>query len=78
MGRAALLTAEYAEPRRRGLYCMFPQLGPGIAFALSAATFLLVFAVVGDPTKSADIQRWGWRIPFLMSAVLVGSGSMSG
>ena len=71
---AALLTAEYAPPKRRGLYGMFPQLGPGVAFALSAATFLAVFKITGDPTKSSDFQTWGWRIPFLASILLVGVG----
>jgi len=71
---AALLTAEYAPPHRRGRYAMFPQLGPGIAFGLSAVTFLLVFEITGNPTKNDAFQAWGWRIPFLASAVLVGVG----
>ncbi len=71
---AALLTAEYAPPNRRGLYGMFPQLGPGIAFGMSAATFLVIFKITGNPTQSSDFQSWGWRIPFLASIVLVGVG----
>jgi MFS family permease len=67
---AALLTAEFAPEHRRGMYSMFPQLGPGIALALSSTTFLLTALTM----SSADFQTWGWRIPFLISAVLVAVG----
>jgi MFS family permease len=67
---AALLTAEYAPKGRRGLYGMFPQLGPTLAFGLSSATFL-VAALTMSP---ASFQSWGWRIPFLVSIVLVAVG----
>jgi metabolite-proton symporter len=69
---ATILAAEYAPPTKRGLYAVFPQLGPALAFALSSATFLAVNAVVGD-TNQAFLD-WGWRIPFLISVVLVGVG----
>jgi metabolite-proton symporter len=69
---ATLLTAEYAPPGKRGLYAMFPQLGPAVAFILSSATFLVTGAVFGD-TNSTFLD-YGWRIPFLFSAVLVGIG----
>ncbi|MGQ0842860.1 MAG: MFS transporter [Sporichthyaceae bacterium] len=71
---AALLTAEFAPPNKRGRYGMFPQLGPAAALALSAATFLVVFALTGNPTTSDAFQSWGWRIPFLASIVLVAVG----
>jgi MFS family permease len=64
---AALLTAEYAPKGKRGLYGMFPQLGPSTAFGLSSATFL-VTALTMSPE---GFQSWGWRIPFLLSSVLV-------
>lgn len=69
---ATLLTAEYAPKGKRGLYAMFPQLGPAFAFFLSSGTFLLFTLVAGD-TKNADsaFMTIGWRIPFLMSALLV-------
>jgi MFS family permease len=67
---AALLTAEYAPAHRRGLYSMFPQLGPGIALALSSLTFL-VTAVTMSPEA---FRVWGWRIPFLVSVLLVAVG----
>jgi MFS family permease len=67
---AALLTAEYAPRGKRGLYGMFPQLGPSFAFGLSSATFLVTAL-----TMSSDgFQSWGWRIPFLVSIVLVAVG----
>jgi MFS family permease len=67
---AALLTAEYDPAHRRGLYSMFPQLGPGIALALSSLTFL-VTAVTMSPEA---FRVWGWRIPFLVSVLLVAVG----
>jgi MFS family permease len=67
---AALLTTEFAPAGKRGLYSMFPQLGPGIALALSSLTFLVTAL-----TMSPDAFRlWGWRLPFLISIVLVGVG----
>lgn len=66
---ATLLAAEYAPANKRGLYGVFPQTGPAIAFALSSATFLTVNLFVGE-TSSAFIE-WGWRVPFLLSALLV-------
>lgn len=69
---ATLLAAEYAPPAKRGLYAVFPQLGPAFALALSSATFLAVDVVVGDTHQT--FLDWGWRIPFLLSAVLIGVG----
>jgi metabolite-proton symporter len=69
---ATLLAAEYAPPGKRGLYAIFPQLGPALAFALSSATFLAVNVALGE-TNPAFLD-WGWRIPFLLSIVLVGVG----
>lgn len=66
---ATLLTAEYAPPERRGLYAMFPQLGPAIAFALSSGTFLFTGLALGDTNEA--FLTYGWRIPFLFSIVLV-------
>jgi MFS family permease len=66
---AALLAAEYAPPGRRGLYAVFPQLGPALGFALSSATFLVVDLAVGS--DSPAFLDFGWRIPFVASAALV-------
>lgn len=69
---ATLLAAEYAPADKRGLYGVFPQTGPALAFALSSATFLGVNLFVGE--ASPAFLEWGWRVPFLLSALLVGVG----
>ena len=69
---ATLLTAEYAPKEKRGLYGVFPQLGPAIAFALSSATFLITGWIMGDTDEA--FLSYGWRIPFILSIVLVGVG----
>ncbi|MGP3919226.1 MFS transporter [Nonomuraea sp. 10N515B] len=69
---ATLLAAEYAPKDKRGLYGVFPQLGPAFAFALSSATFLTTSLVMGDSDEA--FLAYGWRIPFLLSILLVGVG----
>ncbi|NJQ00368.1 MFS transporter [Streptomyces zingiberis] len=66
-GGAALLAVEHAPARRRGFYGAFPQLGPSVAYLAATGIFLLLSAVLGD----AAFTDWGWRVPFLASAVLV-------
>lgn len=66
---ATLLAAENAPAGKRGLYAVFPQLGPAIGFALASGTFLVVDLAVGS--GSPAFLSYGWRIPFLASAVLV-------
>ncbi|MGE2716316.1 MFS transporter [Mycolicibacterium litorale] len=67
---AALLTAEYSPPRKRGFYGMFTQLGPGAAFSLSSATFLIAAVTM----TQEQFLAWGWRIPFVASVLLLGVG----
>ncbi|MET0766196.1 MAG: MFS transporter [Aeromicrobium sp.] len=69
---ANLLTAEYAPADKRGFYAVFPQLGPAFAFALSSGTFLISDLVLG--TDDQAFIDYGWRVPFLLSALLVGLG----
>lgn len=69
---ATLLAVEYAPPGRRGWYAMFPQLGPSIALALSSATFLVTGLTLGNTDQS--FLDYGWRVPFLVSIVLLGAG----
>lgn len=66
-GGAVLLATENAPPGKRAWYGMFPQLGAPIGFICSTGAFLLLTEFLSD----ADFLAWGWRIPFLASAVLV-------
>jgi metabolite-proton symporter len=66
-GGAVLLAVENAPPNRRALYGMFPQLGAPIGFLLSGGTFLLLSRWLTDE----QFFSFGWRLPFLASAVLV-------
>jgi MFS family permease len=69
---ATLLAAEYAPPGRRGWYATFPQLGTPIALALSSATFLVTGLTLGNTDQT--FVDYGWRVPFLISIVLLGAG----
>jgi metabolite-proton symporter len=66
-GGAVLLAVENAPPNKRALYGMFPQLGAPIGFLLSGGTFLLLSRSLTDK----QFFSFGWRLPFLASAVLV-------
>lgn len=66
-GGAALLAAEHAPKGRRGWFGMFPQLGPPVGFLFAVGSFLLLSQWLDD----AEFRAWGWRIPFLASALLV-------
>ena len=66
-GGAVLLAIENAPPGRRAWYGMFPQLGAPIGFLCATSMFLALTHALGDRAFLA----WGWRVPFLLSAVLV-------
>jgi len=66
-GGAVLLAVENAPPHKRAFYGMFPQLGAPIGFLLSGGTFLLLSHWLTD----RQFFAFGWRLPFLASAVLV-------
>src|SRR5215469_6368489 len=66
-GGAVLLAIENAPPGKRAWYGMFPQLGAPVGFLLSGGIFLLLSKSLTDDQFFA----WGWRVPFLASAVLV-------
>jgi metabolite-proton symporter len=66
-GGAVLLATENAPPSKRAWYGMFPQLGAPIGFILSNGSFLILAEVMTD----AQFLAWGWRIPFIASALLV-------
>ena len=69
-GGAVLLATENAPPGKRAWYGMFPQLGAPIGFLFSGSTFLLLSRFLTDE----QFFNFGWRIPFLASAVLVALG----
>ena len=66
-GGAVLLAIENAPPKKRAWYGMFPQLGAPVGFFLSGGVFLLLSRCLTDKQFFA----FGWRLPFLASAVLV-------
>jgi metabolite-proton symporter len=69
-GGAVLLAIENAPPGKRAWYGMFPQLGAPIGLLLSGGTFLLL----SDVLTEEQFMEYGWRIPFIASAALVGIG----
>jgi metabolite-proton symporter len=66
-GGAILLAIENAPPGKRAWYGMFPQLGAPIGFFFSGGVFLILSHILTDE----QFFRFGWRLPFLASAVLV-------
>ncbi len=69
-GGAALLAVENAPPGWRARFGMFPQLGAPVGFIAANGLFLLL----GLFLPKATFLAWGWRLPFLASALLVGVG----
>ena len=68
-GGAVLMVIEHAKKDQRGLYGSLVQVGFPAGVAASTATFLALAAMPG-----ADFLSWGWRLPFLASALLVAGG----
>lgn len=66
-GGAALISAEHAPEGWSNRFVAIMQLGSPLGFLLANGVFLLIGAVLDD----AQFREWGWRIPFLASAVLV-------
>ena len=75
---AALLATETARPGKRAWAAMWPQLGAPLGFFLANGTFLLLILWLGHSPASPDLDgpflTWGWRIPFLLSSVMVAIG----
>lgn len=69
-GGAALLATEHAPKGKRGWFGMFPQLGPSVGFLLATLSFLGLSVWLTE----AQFETWGWRLPFIFSALLVGVG----
>lgn len=69
-GGAALMAVENAPPGWAGRFAMFPQLGAPVGIVAANAVFL----AVGLLLTPDQFNSWGWRIPFLLSALLIGVG----
>jgi MFS transporter, MHS family, shikimate and dehydroshikimate transport protein len=69
-GNAILIMCEHAPPNQRGFYGSWVQIGAPAGFLLPSALFAILTATQSEETFLA----WGWRIPFLLSIVLVGIG----
>ena len=69
-GGAALLAVENAPPGWRARFGIAPQLGAPVGFIASNGVFLLL----GLLLTQEQFMSWGWRLPFLASAILVGLG----
>lgn len=66
-GGAVLMAAEHGDAARRGFWASWPQAGVPAGSLLAAA----VLALMAGLQDEADFIAWGWRVPFLLSAVLV-------
>jgi len=69
-GGASLMVLEHAPPRRRGIFGSLVQVG----FPLGLVTSYGVFALATTMIPQTDFISWGWRVPFLLSIVLLGVG----
>ncbi|WP_189322553.1 MFS transporter [Streptomyces flaveus] len=68
-GGATLMVVEHAGQRRRGLWSSFTQMGAPLGSLLSSLVVTLVVTLPKD-----EFAAWGWRVPFLLSVVLLGVG----
>ena len=67
-GGAMLLVTESAPPDKRGFYGAFAQAGAPIGVILANLAFIVTSSLVSEES----FYSWGWRIPFLASAILIG------
>jgi MFS family permease len=66
-GGAVLMAAEHGDAARRGFWASWPQAGVPAGSLLAAA----VLAIMASVQTEADFLQWGWRVPFVLSALLV-------
>lgn len=69
-GGAVLIVAEHGDAGRRGFWTSWPQAGVAAGSLLASGLLALMASLQSD----ADFLAWGWRVPFLLSAVLIGVG----
>ena len=65
-GGAVILAVEHAPPGKRGLFGSFAAIGVNIGLLLATGVFALVTQLPQE-----DFLAWGWRIPFLLSIILI-------
>ena len=68
-GGAVLMVTEHAPGERRGYFGSWPQMGSSAALLLATGLFTLMSQLPED-----EFLSWGWRVPFLLSLVLVAVG----
>jgi metabolite-proton symporter len=68
-GGSVLMAMEWGSAKRRGLMASWPQLGVPLGLLLSTAAVKLCSQISGS-----EFESWGWRVPFLISVVLIGVG----
>ena len=66
-GGAVLMAAEHGDAKRRGYWASWPQAGVAAGSLLSAGMLAIMAAAMSE----AEFLAWGWRVPFLLSVVLV-------
>ncbi|MGN6058586.1 MAG: MFS transporter [Sphingomicrobium sp.] len=66
-GGAVLMASEHGDAKRRGYWASWPQAGVPLGLLLSTG----ILALMARVQTNADFERWGWRVPFLLSAILV-------
>jgi metabolite-proton symporter len=66
-GGAVLMAAEHGDARRRGLWASWPQAGVAAGSLMASG----VLALMAGLQSEEDFMAWGWRVPFLLSALLV-------
>ena len=67
-GGAVLMATEFAPRNKRGYYGSFAQIGVPLGVILGQVLFL----VLASQTNPATFAAWGWRVPFLLSVLLIG------
>ncbi|MEU4365112.1 MFS transporter [Promicromonospora sp. NPDC023987] len=69
-GGAVLMSCEHAPVKRRGLFGASPQIGVPLGLLLASA----VLGIMNAVAPGEAFLTWGWRVPFLLSVVLIGIG----
>jgi MFS family permease len=64
------MTTEHAPANKRAFYSAFPQVGASLGYLLSGGIFLFLSSTLSE----GQFSSWGWRVPFILSIILVGVG----